>query len=159
MRVPNLTIRALMVGIAFFAVCATAIREDAHPRTQFIFNGSLSMLSGLLLGILMSPKSDRGRRFLIGFQVFGWVAILAWSVCYAYFPTCAWLCFSYGYLRPAQFEGGLPRWTRGDCRSFRCCGPHCWNERPTTARMSLRSALRGCSRSGTSLRAGSSLCC
>jgi len=118
MRVPNLTIRALMVGIAFFAVCATAVREDAHPRTQFIFNGSLSMLSGLLLGILLIPKSDRGRRFLTGFQVFGWVAILALSACYVYFPTFARFYFSHGYLRPAQLVGGLRRWPRVDSLSF-----------------------------------------
>jgi hypothetical protein len=118
MRMPNPTIRALMVSIAFFAVCVTAIREEAHPRTQFIFNGSLPMLSGLLLGVLLSPRSDRGRRFLIGFQVFGWVAVLALSACYIYFPTFARLCFSYGYLRPAQLVGGLPRWPRVDSLSF-----------------------------------------
>jgi hypothetical protein len=77
------------------------------------------MLSGLLLGILLTPRSDRGRRFLGGFQVFGWVAILGLSACYAYLPTFTRLCFSYGYLRPAQFVGGLPRWPQVDSLSFR----------------------------------------
>ncbi len=118
MRTPNLTIRAVMVSIAFLAVCATAVREDVHPRAQFIFNGSLPMLSALLLGILLTPRSDRGRRFLTGFAVFGWVAILALSACYVYFPPFAWRYFSQGYLRPAQFVGGLRPWPRAESLSI-----------------------------------------
>ena len=45
MRTPRPTIRVMMLGIAFLAVCGTAVREDVHPRAQLIFNGSLPMLS------------------------------------------------------------------------------------------------------------------
>ena len=118
MRVPNLTIRALMVSIAFFAVFAAVVREEARPRSGFILNGSLPMVSALLLGTLVTARSDRGRRFLIGFQVFGWIAIVGLSAGYFSFPTFAASYFTFGYLRPATLVAGLRRWPRVDSLPF-----------------------------------------
>ena len=108
MRVPNLSIRALMVVIAFCAISAAVVREEARPISGFIVNGSLPMLSALLLGTLLKASSDRARRFLAGFQLFGWIAIVGLSAAYFYLPSFARWYFSLGYLQPAALTGALP---------------------------------------------------
>jgi hypothetical protein len=108
-----------MVGIAFFAVCSTAIREEIHPRAQLIFNGTLPMLSALLLSTLLTVRSERGRQFLTGFQIFGWIALLSLSVSYYYFPTLANRYFNFAYLRPAGLTAGLPPWPKSDPMRFK----------------------------------------
>jgi hypothetical protein len=120
MRVPNLSIRALMVVIAFCAISAAVVREEARPISGFIVNGSLPMLSALLLGTLLKASSDRARRFLAGFQLFGWIAIVGLSAAYFYLPSFARWYFSLGYLQPAALTGALPPWPRAD--SLRIAG-------------------------------------
>jgi presenilin-like A22 family membrane protease len=69
-----------MVFVALSALDFTAIRAvfDHRGRTSYLLGlGAMSMANVLVVGLLVGHRSRGGRRFLIGFEAFGTMALAA----------------------------------------------------------------------------------
>ncbi len=79
MRLPRLRIAWLMVAVAIVAVDLGAIRaliDLRPPRTgHLLLVGALPMLNVLGAGMLVARQRPTSRPFLIGFEVFGMMAL------------------------------------------------------------------------------------
>jgi hypothetical protein len=76
---PRFRIAWLMVAVAIVAINFAAIRAalglPAGPPVALLLVGALPMANVLLVGILVARQSPRRRPFLLGFEVFGAVAM------------------------------------------------------------------------------------
>jgi hypothetical protein len=73
----------IMVFVALAALDFTAIRavfEHRGPTSYLLGLGAMPMANVLVVGLLVGHWRRRGRRFLIGFEAFGTMALAAYAV-------------------------------------------------------------------------------
>jgi hypothetical protein len=77
-RTPRFRIAWLMVAIAIAALDAGLMREVVGSRSSrniHILLGSLPMANVLIVGVLINQRRPGCRPFLVGFEVFGAIAV------------------------------------------------------------------------------------
>jgi hypothetical protein len=70
-----------MIGVAIAALNFSAIRafyEFAQPTADFLLFGGLPMANVLAIGIMIGKLRARSRPFLLGFEIFGAIALLTY---------------------------------------------------------------------------------
>jgi hypothetical protein len=73
----------ILVFVAFAALDFAAIRaviDHRGPTSYLLGIGAMPMANVLVVGILVGQQRRRGRRFLIGFEAFGTMALAAYAV-------------------------------------------------------------------------------
>jgi hypothetical protein len=79
MKLPRFRIAWLMVAVAIAAIDFAAIRALVDPRAveaaAFLLMGALPMANVLIIGLLIARQRPRSRPFLLGFEVFGALAL------------------------------------------------------------------------------------
>jgi hypothetical protein len=77
-----------MVFVALAALDLTAIRavfDHRGPTSYLLGTGAMPMANVLVVGLLVGHWRRRGRRFLIGFEAFGTMALAAYVVSASWF--------------------------------------------------------------------------
>jgi hypothetical protein len=88
-RVPRFRIAWVMVAIAIFAIDFAAIRAlvDASPEVgEELLFGALPMANVLVAGMLIGRQRPHSRPFLVGFELFGAIALVTYIALALLFP-------------------------------------------------------------------------
>ena len=85
MKVPRLRIAWVMVAIAIAALDFAAIRASLDiPEVGLLVLGALPMANVLAVGILVGQQRPGSRPFLLGFEVFGAMALAVYVILATY---------------------------------------------------------------------------
>jgi hypothetical protein len=86
MKAPRFRIAGIMVAVAIAAGSFAAIPGlfDIGPGGVLLAFGALPMANVLIVGILIARQSLTGRPFLLGFEVFGGIALTLYVCLVAY---------------------------------------------------------------------------
>lgn len=81
MKVPRIRIAWVMFAVAILAVDFAVIREFldyASPLGAELLFGALPMANVLVVGLLIAQQRPRSRQFLLGFELFGAIALASY---------------------------------------------------------------------------------
>ena len=89
MKAPRFRIAWVMVAVAIFAIDFTVMRALLDPpsrlREELLF-GALPMANVLGVGLLVAQQRQRSRPFLLGFELFGVIALAGYIALALLFP-------------------------------------------------------------------------
>ena len=89
MKVPRIRIAWVMFAIAAFAIDLTVMRalvDYPSPMGEDLLFGALPMTNVLAVGLLIAQHRPRSRPFLLGFELFGAIALAAYIAWALLFP-------------------------------------------------------------------------
>jgi hypothetical protein len=86
-RVPRFRIAWVMVAVAIAALDFAAIRAlPGYPSGELVLLGALPMANVLAVGLLIGLRHRGSRSFLLGFEVFGVMALALYVVLAGFSP-------------------------------------------------------------------------